>query len=136
MSPRKKCQTIKEEAATELFGNRRSKQRFPIDFPLSYKLMRNGLVTSSGTGMTVDMSSGGIAFTVDEKFKIGAYIELSVSWPVLLNGSCPMKLVVEGRVVRSDGQSTAIRTERHEFRTQRRAVAQPQQTLLMMAAAG
>ena len=34
----------------------------------------------------------------------------------LLNGDCPMKLVVEGRVVRSDGQSTAIRMERHEFR--------------------
>jgi hypothetical protein len=134
MSPLKKTQVIKDEVATEISGNRRSKQRFSIDFPLSYKIMKNYLVIGTGTGTTVDMSSSGLSFRANENFKIGAYVELSVSWPVLLNGDCPMKLVVEGRVVRSDGQSTAIQMERHEFRTQRRSVTQPQPVLTMAAA--
>jgi len=79
------------------------------------------------------MSSGGILFTATETVKVGAHVELSVSWPVLLNGDCPMKLVIEGRVVRSDGSSTAIRVERHEYRTQRRSLAQPQPALARAA---
>jgi hypothetical protein len=133
MSPLNKDQVIKDEVVSEISGNRRSKQRFAIDLPLTYKIVKNYLVTGTGTGTTVDMSSGGLAFTADKTFKIGACIELSVSWPVLLNGDCPMKLVVEGRVVRSDGHSTAIRTEHYEFRTQRRSVAQPQPVLTMAA---
>ena len=134
MSPLKKTAVIKDGVVSEISGDRRSKQRFSIDFPLSYKIVRNGLLLGTGTGTTIDMSSGGIAFAADETFKIGAYVELSVSWPVLLNGDCPMKLVVGGRVVRSDGRATAIRVEHHEFRTQRRSITQPQPVLTMAAA--
>ena len=83
--------------------------------------------------MTIDMSSGGIAFTTNEIFRVGTHLELSVSWPVLLNGDCPMKLVIEGRVLRSAGQLTAIQMERHEFRTQGRSEAQPQPALAVAA---
>jgi hypothetical protein len=47
-----------------------------------------------------------------------------VSWPVLLNQSCPLKLVASGRVVRSDQNCTAIRMDRYEFRTQGTRVVQ------------
>jgi c-di-GMP-binding flagellar brake protein YcgR len=126
-------QVIKDEAPSEISGNRRSKQRFPIDLPLTYKILKNYLITGTGSGTTLDMSSGGLAFTADKTFKIRTHIELSISWPVLLNGNCPMKLVVEGCVVRSDGQSTAIRMEHYEFRTQRRSAAQPEAVLAMAA---
>ena len=133
MSPLKKTQVIKDKVVSEISGNRRSKQRFAIDLPLSYKIVKNGLVMGNGTGTTVDMSSSGMAFRANETFKIGAHVELSINWPVLLNGDCPMKLVIEGRVARSDGQTTAIRMEHYEFRTQRRSVAQPQPVLTMAA---
>ena len=77
------------------------------------------------------MSSGGVAFTTNEIFKIGAQIELAVNWPVLLNGDCPMKVLIEGRVVRSDDQLTVIRVARHEFRTQKRSEVQPERSLAM-----
>jgi hypothetical protein len=64
------------------------------------------------------MSSSGISFATPEAIKIGSYIELSVSWPVMLNQSCALKLVASGKVVRSQGGITAIRLDRHEFRTQ------------------
>ena len=95
-------------------GNQRSKQRYPIDFSVHYKVLTNSPVI--GSGKTIDMSNKGIAFTSEDTLKIGTYVELNVSWPVILYGSCPMNVVFEGRVVRSDGPLTAIRIDRYEFR--------------------
>jgi hypothetical protein len=47
----------------------------------------------------------------------GGSIELVMNWPFLLEGVCPLKLVMRGRIVRSDGQRVAIQAEQHEFRT-------------------
>jgi PilZ domain len=126
-------EVIQEKVVTDLSGDRRSKKRFGLDLPLKYKIVKNYLVTGSGTGTTVDMSSGGIAFTTTETFRVGAHIELSVSWPVLLNGNCAMKLVIEGRVVRSDTRLTAIRMDRYEFRTQARSEPRPEPALARAA---
>jgi hypothetical protein len=110
---------------TEIAEDRRKKQRYPVDFALTYKILKNGLVKLTGSGAVMNMSSSGIAFSTGEILARGAMVELSIAWPVLLNGNCPMKMVVEGRVVRSDGHCTAIRMERHEFRTQARSAQQP-----------
>ena len=76
------------------------------------------MVEATGSGRTMNISSNGLAFTTDETFNIGAYIELSICWPVLLNDNCLLKLAVQGSVVRSNGQFTAVSLHRHEFRTQ------------------
>jgi hypothetical protein len=53
-------------------------------------------------------------------------VELSVNWPVLLNDSCPMKLMIYGCVARSNQRGAAVIIERYEFRTQgTRAFQQP-----------
>ena len=41
-----------------------------------------------------------------------------MNWPVLLNDSCPMKLMIYGCVVRSNERGAAVAIERYEFRTQ------------------
>ena len=41
---------------------------------------------------------------------------------MLLEGSCPMRLIVFGRVVRSKGRLAACTADRYEFRTQARAM--------------
>ena len=41
-----------------------------------------------------------------------------MSWPVLLNDSCPMKLMIYGCVIRSNEKGAAVAIERYEFRTQ------------------
>lgn len=119
-------QIIEDDVVTKISGDRRSKQRFPIDFPVEYKVLKNSLLTGTGTGRTVDMSSHGVAFTSGDTFKVGAHLELNVIWPVLINNFCPMKLCLEGRIVRSDQSLSAIRMDKHEFRTQGRLVTHPQ----------
>ena len=99
---------------------RRAKRRFPIHRGLRYKLLEDDVVIESGTGETIDMASGGIAFQIGHPLKDGAFVELSISWPVLLDGSCGMRLIVFGRIVRAWGTRSACRADKHEFRTQAR----------------
>ena len=113
----KKPRILTEKAVAEISQDRRSKRRYPIELPVQYKIMKNYLVLGMGSGNSLDLSSGGIAFTSNEPLKIGSYLELSIGWPVLLNQSCPLKLVASGRVVRSDRNRTAISLDRYEFRT-------------------
>jgi hypothetical protein len=44
-------------------------------------------------------------------------IELMLSWPCVLNGACALKLMMKGRVVRSEGRGIAIESSQYEFRT-------------------
>jgi hypothetical protein len=103
---------------------RRSKTRFPIHRDLRYKLLQDDVVMESGMGETIDMASGGMAFQMEHPLKEGAFVELSISWPVLLDDSCAMRLIVFGRIVRGWGKRSACCVDRYEFRTQPR-VLQP-----------
>lgn len=116
MSTKRKA-TLRETPVTTISGERRSKRRYAISLPVKFKITKNCLVVGTGTGTSLDLSSGGISFTTPSPVKVGSYLELSVSWPVLLDQSCPLQLVASGRVVRSDHQCTAIAMDRHEFRT-------------------
>ena len=103
---------------------RRSKMRFPIHRDLRYKLLEDDLVIESGMGETIDMASAGMAFQIDRPLKVGAFVELSISWPVLLDDSCAMRLIVFGRIVRACGKRSACCVDKYESRTQAR-VLQP-----------
>jgi hypothetical protein len=97
---------------------RRKKTRFPMTRDLRYKVLEREAVVGSGT--TLDMGSGGVAFESVHQLPPGAFIELSVSWPVLLGDACPMRLIAFGRVLRSSGHKTACSIDKYEFRTQAR----------------
>ena len=125
---------FQEETVTDIAEDRRRKKRYPMNLQVEYKIVKNYLVVGNGTGTTIDMSSSGIAFQTDQPLKVGSYLEVSASWPVLLDGSCPLKLVVFGKVVRSDGQITAIAADRHEFRTRKAGTLQAHAAPLAMAA--
>jgi|ERR1039458_6163919 hypothetical protein len=105
-------------------SERRSKTRFPIHRDLRYKLLGDDTVMGSGMGETIDMASGGVAFQIEHSLKVGEFVELSISWPVLLDNSCAMRLIVFGRIVRTWGKRSACRVDKYEFRTQAR-VLQP-----------
>jgi hypothetical protein len=96
---------------------RRTKLRFALNRDLRYKLLDHEKIVATGEGETVDMSSGGIAFRTDADLTAGNYIELSISWPALLGDSCPMRLVVYGKVVRRSDGLVASTVEKWEFRT-------------------
>jgi len=67
--------------------------------------------------MTLNIGSGGILFTTEDKLPLGRTVELSVSWPARLDGTCPLQFVATGRVVRSEDDRAAVRIERYEFKT-------------------
>jgi hypothetical protein len=101
---------------------RRSKRRFQIEQEVRYKMLYGQRIAETGTGKTMNISSGGIWFTTETMLTSGMPIELSLTWPVLLNDSCPMKLMIYGCVVRSNDRGAAVAIERYEFRTSGRSL--------------
>ncbi len=97
---------------------RRIKRRFQIDQEVRYKMLYGQRIAETGTGRTMNISSGGVWFSTENMLTSGMPVELSMSWPVLLNDSCPMKLMIYGCVVRSNEKGAAVAIERYEFRTQ------------------
>ena len=108
----------------DLAADRRNKARFPINRDLRYKVLKGDTIVSSGLGTTLDMASAGIAFLTEGQIAAGSFIELSISWPALLEDSCPMRLIVFGRLVRSSGRKTVCTVDKYEFRTQARVPLQ------------
>jgi hypothetical protein len=97
---------------------RRTKRRFHIEQEVRYKLLYGQRIAETGRGLTVNISSGGLWITTDSLLTSGIPVEVSMNWPVLLNDSCPMKLMIYGCVLRSNEHGAAIAIERYEFRTQ------------------
>lgn len=100
-----------------IHGDRRYDRRYDLALDLRWKLVRRRKVLDAGTGMTVDLSSGGILFDAGRQLPVGLNVELSIAWPALLHNVAPMQLVVSGRIIRADGGRTAIHMTQHEFRT-------------------
>ncbi len=96
---------------------RRTKRRFQIDQEVRYKMLYGQRIAETGVGRTFNISSGGVWFTTENMLTSGMPVELSMTWPVLLNDSCPMKLMIYGCVVRSNDKGAAVAIERYEFRT-------------------
>jgi hypothetical protein len=106
---------------TKKENDRRSKYRFGIEREIRYKVAEDGVVVASGLGQTLNISSEGVAFNSDHPLVPGGFVELSISWPVLLDETCPMRLIVFGRVLRTSGTTTVCTIDKYEFRTQARS---------------
>jgi hypothetical protein len=108
-----------QESPITLAGlmDRRESSRFPVQEEVQYRVVNNRGDKISGVGKTLDMSSSGILFTTTNRLQLGRLVEVAVNWPARLGGTCPLKFVALGRVVRSDATCAALRIERYEFRT-------------------
>ena len=107
-------------AALQQGSNRpdlRAHRRYPISLKVEYKLLNKGRVERLGSGHTINISSGGIYFETDEPLPAQGRIELVLDWPFLLEQVCALKLVIRGRIVRSDHRGVAVAARQHEFRT-------------------
>src|SRR5215813_7086955 len=94
--------------------DRRGTSRFPMDEEVRYRLLPSNSANAYGTGKTLNIGSGGILFTTENHLPIGRRVELSVNWPALLGGKCPLKFVATGRITRSENNKAAVRIERYE----------------------
>jgi hypothetical protein len=84
--------------------------------------VKDGASVRSGSGESINIGSGGVWFSVENDVAVGAFVQLSISWPVLLDQACPMRLIVFGRVLRGGSGACACTIDKYEFRTQARVV--------------
>ena len=93
---------------------RRAGARYPIRLELRYRLIQRNLVVAEGPARTENIGSRGILLIADRTFAPGAFLELSIDWPLLRDGIHPIQLLVTGRVVRSTSQGTALKALSHD----------------------
>ena len=108
-------ETLRRESATH---ERRRKKRFPLQQEVRYIILYGHQIGETGSGRTLNVSSGGIFFTTKTALSAGTPVEVSMRWPILLRDSCPMMLHIHGCVIHSGDRGAAVAIERYEFRTQ------------------
>ena len=102
------------------FGDRwerRRKFRFPLEADVRYTVMQSRGQLVSGSGKTLDMSSKGILFTTSAPLQPKRLVQIALDWPAKLDETCPLQLMIVGRVIRSDNNIAAASIEKYEFRT-------------------
>jgi CheY-like chemotaxis protein len=110
------------EGDKEAVIERRIKTRFSCRLDLSYQTLEPPILSGQGTSETLNISSKGLLFRTNEPLVAGQLVRVAVDWPVRLENQVPLKLIAEGRVVRSDDSLTALTVDKYEFRTRRSAV--------------
>ena len=110
-------------ALTEKQQEQRSKRRFLIEQDVHYERLKGTEVLDAGMGKTLDISSNAVRFTTGLALSPGDKVKVAVNWPVLLDATCRLKMVIYGLVVRSDGNSATVRIRQHELRTRAGAAA-------------
>jgi hypothetical protein len=102
-------------------SERRIKFRYPLDLTVRYRCCSVEPLLF-GEGLAVNISSGGVLVASQHQMSVGALVELSIEWPLLLDGRIPLQLMAFGRVLRSGDCHFAASVERHEFRTMKSSV--------------
>ena len=100
------------------FRDRRQSERYPMERHVRYQVLSKRGSEDAGEGKTVNVSSRGVLFTCQHDLQPGRRVKLCISWPIPLNDKCALKLVIRGRVVRSEEGRAAVEIQQHEFRTQ------------------
>ena len=114
----KRLQTGEQFLVTKI-AERRSSHRFSLRLPIKCRRTEPLSRFRTDVSEVLNISSKGLVFTTTEAFQPGQSVEASIEWPVLLDSHVRLTLVVEGEVVRKVGDQTAIRFEKHEFKTRR-----------------
>ena len=104
-------------------AERRSKIRYPLDLRVRFRFISAKSVFS-GAGHAVNVSSGGVwvvseRLVAQQEISAGAWVEMSIEWPSMLDGKIPLQLRVFGRVVRCGAFDFAAAFDRYQFRTMR-----------------
>ena len=96
--------------------DRRGNQRFSIHLPIHFRISQKGASSRWGTGVTCDISSGGVSFRCRRPLPVGAHVEMIIDWPAKHGDVLPIDLQSTGFIVRSDGNRAAVRMTARHFR--------------------
>ncbi|HTB17869.1 MAG TPA: PilZ domain-containing protein [Bryobacteraceae bacterium] len=110
---------------------RRLKYRYPLDLSVRFRSSSRAGSPFSATGLAINLSSGGILVASKEQIQVGSLLEMSIEWPLLLEGRIPLQLIAIGRVLRLGAACFAATFERYEFRTMKNSNPPPAEDLLI-----
>jgi len=99
-----------------IHGDRRGDRRYRYEMELEFSYRVDG-GTHFGSGLTVDLSRGGVRFSTDDPPPDGVEMELRIAWPYLLQNVCPLELVVRGTATGTSERGTVLEMDHYEFRT-------------------
>lgn len=94
---------------------RRLHRRYGTRLPLLFRVVHRKQVVQCGSGITANISSGGLWFRPDSALSTGLALEILIEWPVTPHHGTPVHLNVQGRVVRAEPRGVAVRIERYSF---------------------
>ncbi len=98
-------------------NDRRASDRFPLALDVRFKMLSKRMGDETGSGTTINMSSGGVLFQSEKPLIPGKRVEMAISWPAQLDNRCALKLMARGKVVRYEGGCAAVEIQQYEFRT-------------------
>src|SRR5215470_3391327 len=96
--------------------DRRVNRRFAIHLPIHFRVSQKGASSRWGTGVTCDISSGGVSFRCRRPLPVGAHIEMIIDWPAKYDDAYSVDLQSTGFIVRCDGNKAAVRMTARHFR--------------------
>jgi hypothetical protein len=112
-------------------GDRRVNRRYDVELELRFHYTDKEGVLRVGSGVAAELSRGGILFLTDDPPPAGADVEAHITWPFLLQDTCPLELVVRGSICGAGDRGTVMRLRSYEFRTcgERSFFEAPRQTI-------
>jgi hypothetical protein len=94
---------LSTQSATNL--ERRAFQRFGIECKVHYKVMG---IEICGSGKTVNVSRCGALLAIDRLLAAGLPVEVEMDWPAKTADGGSLKLILRGRIVRSQKNGVAL----------------------------
>ena len=91
-------------------------QQYPLQLPLRFRVSRGGTVIKSGVGETLSIGVGHVLFSCEAQLQRGLACELSIDWPVLLDGRTPLQLCVSGEILSCLEERVLVRIVHCEFK--------------------
>lgn len=101
-------------------GGRREHRRFSLALPAEYTIDSRRF-----SGRTANLSSRGVFLVAEDPPPVGKNIRVVVEWPAMLDGRCPLNLVIHGKTVRRELNGAAVRILRYEFRIRAPKLVKP-----------
>ncbi|MGA3095462.1 MAG: PilZ domain-containing protein [Bryobacteraceae bacterium] len=119
-----------------LHGDRRVDRRYELELPIRFEYTGARDELHVGSGLTVDLSRGGVRIDTPVPPPLQANVQAWIAWPFLLQGVCPLELFVRAQVIGYSERGTVLRICSYEFRTcgERSFCEMPERSLSSMVA--
>ena len=91
-------------------------QQYPLHLALRYRAFCGSTLVKSGEGETLSIGVSYVLFWTEQAPNGGLVAELSIDWPVLLEGRTPLQLCIFGEIVSCSGQRVLVHIMNHELK--------------------